>query len=35
MNTNTAKEIAKRRHGIMVYYLNEFFDEWGTPDEEI
>ena len=35
MNTNTAKTIAKRRHEIMVHYLNEFFDEWGVPDEEI
>lgn len=35
MNTNTAKTIAKRRHDILVHYLNEFFDEWGVPDEEI
>jgi uncharacterized protein len=28
MNTKTAKIIAEERHGFMVEYLNQFFNEW-------
>jgi uncharacterized protein len=28
MNTNTAKEMARRRHEVMEKYLEEFFVEW-------
>ncbi len=28
MNTQTAKQIAERRHRFMEEYINEFYDEW-------
>lgn len=30
MNTETAKNIAEKRHKFMADYLNQFFDEWNA-----
>jgi len=32
MNTNTAKEIAAKRHAFMEQYLDQFFNEWDGKD---
>ncbi|WP_289053557.1 HD domain-containing protein [Carboxylicivirga marina] len=34
MNTKTGSSMAKERHRFMERYLEQFFNEWGSNDEE-